>query len=90
MAREGLDVTTLVCSNRAYRILQMEVARAGIAEPGRHARTLTDLASPPIDWPALAKGLGVPAVRAETADELVTHLERALAASGPNLVEAVL
>lgn len=90
MARERLDVTTLVCSNRAYRILQMEVARAGIAEPGPHARALTDLASPPIDWPALAKGLGVPAVRVETADELVTHLERSLAESGPSLIEAIL
>jgi acetolactate synthase-1/2/3 large subunit len=29
MAREGLNVTTILCSNRAYRILQIEAARGG-------------------------------------------------------------
>ena len=33
-AREGLNVTTLLCNNRRYRILQVELARAGITEPG--------------------------------------------------------
>ena len=46
MARESLDVVAVVCSNRAYRILQAELARAGIAEPGANARTLTDLSHP--------------------------------------------
>ncbi|HKJ24992.1 MAG TPA: acetolactate synthase large subunit, partial [Myxococcota bacterium] len=46
-AREGLDVTTVLCANRSYRILQVELARAGVAEPGRNARAMTDLSSPP-------------------------------------------
>ncbi|MBW2315863.1 MAG: acetolactate synthase large subunit [Deltaproteobacteria bacterium] len=89
-AREGLDVTTIVCSNRSYRILQIELARAGVAEPGRNARGMTDLSTPPLDWVSLSKGLGVPAVRAEDADTLVRELERALAEPGPSLIEAVL
>ena len=36
-AREGLDVTTLLCSNRAYRILQVELARAGVTQAGEGA-----------------------------------------------------
>jgi acetolactate synthase-1/2/3 large subunit len=46
MAREQLDVVVVLCANRAYRILQLEVARAGIAEPGPAARGLTELSNP--------------------------------------------
>jgi acetolactate synthase-1/2/3 large subunit len=88
-AREHLNITTLICSNRRYRILEAELARAGITEPGRTARSLTSLAQPEIGWAKIANGLGVPAVRVETAKALVTHLEKALAEKGPNLVEAV-
>ncbi len=37
-AREGLNVTTLICSNRSYRILQMELHRAGITSCGPNTR----------------------------------------------------
>jgi len=89
-AREGLDVVTVVCANRAYRILQVELARSGNVEPGRNARALTDLSDPAVDWVALARGFGVPATRAEDADTLVRDLERALATEGPTLIEAAL
>jgi len=90
MAREGLDVTTLVCANRKYRILQFELMRAGVPEPGRQAARLTELAPPPLDWVSLARGLGVPGTRVDTADALVAELRRALAAPGPSLIEALL
>jgi acetolactate synthase-1/2/3 large subunit len=89
-ARESLDVVTLVCANRAYRILQVELARAGVAEPGRNARAMTDLSAPAIDWVSLARGLGVPGERVEDADALVKALGRALAEPGPALIEAIL
>ncbi len=89
-ARESLDVTTILCANRAYRILQLELRRAGIAEPGPHARDLTDLSGPAIDWEGIATGFGVPAATATTADGLVRELARALGEPGPHLIEAVL
>jgi acetolactate synthase I/II/III large subunit len=89
-ASQGLKVTTLLCSNRAYRILQMEAARAGNAEPGRQARSLTELAPPEIGWAQIARGMGVTAARVETADELVAKLGEALHADGPNLIEVIL
>ncbi|MGC1677876.1 MAG: acetolactate synthase large subunit [Candidatus Binataceae bacterium] len=89
-AREQLNVTTIVCSNRAYRILQIEAARAGNTEPGRQARSLTELHPPEIRWTDLARGLGVPGVRVESADDLVKNLERALTEPGPSLIEAML
>jgi acetolactate synthase-1/2/3 large subunit len=89
-AREGLDVVVVLCANRAYRILQVELGRAGIAEPGPKARQLTDLGSPTIDWVELAASLGVPGTRATSADDLAKALARAFAEPGPALIEAVL
>jgi acetolactate synthase I/II/III large subunit len=89
-AREGLNVTTLICNNRRYRILQVELARAGVSEPGPKARSLTSLGSPNLEWVALAKGMGVPGVRVETADALTQELERALEEPGPKLIEMII
>jgi acetolactate synthase-1/2/3 large subunit len=89
-AREKLDVTTLICNNRRYRILQVELARAGITEPGRKARALTSLGQPELNWSAMASGMGVPGVRVETAEALVTELQRALKERGPNLIEMLI
>jgi len=90
LAREGLDVVVVLCANQRYRILQIEMARAGVAEPGPAARALTSLSPPPIDWVALSRSLGVPAARAATALELSTQLRIAFAEPGPRLIEAVL
>jgi len=90
MARESTDVTVVVCANRRYRILQAELARAGLTEPGPKAQSLTELTQPVIDWTSLAKGFGVPACSVETDTELADALARALAESGPTLIEAVL
>jgi len=87
-AREGLDVTTVIYNNSSYAILNMEMNRVG-AEAGGTALDMLDLSRPDLDFVALARGMGVAAERAETADDLVTHLERALAEPGPALVEAI-
>jgi acetolactate synthase I/II/III large subunit len=89
-AREGLDVTTLIGSNRSYRILLDELRRAGVEEPGPQARAMTSLTDPPLDWVGLAEGMGVAATRAGTAQELADALRRSLAEPGPALVEMVL
>jgi acetolactate synthase-1/2/3 large subunit len=89
-ARHGLDVTTIVCANRAYQILRVEHGRMFGPPLGPRAEELTSLAGPEIRWVKLAKGLGVPAARVETADALASKLERALAEPGPHLIEAVL
>jgi acetolactate synthase-1/2/3 large subunit len=88
-ARENLDITTVVCANNAYRILQFELARAGQAQQGV-AERLTDLDGPRIDWVHLAHGFGVPARAVDSAEELTAALEWALAEPGPHLVQATL
>ena len=89
-ARESLDVVTLLCSNRAYRILQLELRRAGVAEPGPQAHNLTSLENPALDWISIAKGYGVPGTRVDTAQDLVRALRTAVAEPGPRLIEMVL
>lgn len=89
MAREALDVTVVIAANDAYRILQAEFGRAGVAEPGPAARGLTALSGPRLDWVTIAQGFGVPASQATTADELNSALALALAEPGPHLIEAL-
>ena len=50
-ARESLDVTTIIRANRTYRILQIELMRAGVGEPSRAARGLTNLGEPALVAP---------------------------------------
>ncbi|MBI2708124.1 MAG: acetolactate synthase large subunit [Actinobacteria bacterium] len=90
MAREGLDVTTVLLNNRSYAILNMELNRVGAETPGPKAKAMLDLTRPDMDFVALAAGLGVPASRATTADELVDQLGRSFATPGPSLVEAMI
>jgi len=88
-AREGLDVTTVIFNNRSYSILNIELGRVGADAGGPKANAMLDLHSPDIDFVALATGLGVPATRAETADDFATQLEQAFAEPGPSLIEAI-
>jgi acetolactate synthase-1/2/3 large subunit len=89
-AREGLNVTTLICSNQSYRILQMELTRAGITSYGPNTRRLTELTNPSMNWVQIATGFGVPGVRVGTAEDLARELGKALADPGPHLIEMLL
>jgi acetolactate synthase-1/2/3 large subunit len=88
-AREGLDITTVIFGNRSYAILGMELNRVGAAG-GETARSLLSLDQPPLDFTALAAGMGVPASRARTAEEFAAQLRNAFAEPGPHLIEAVI
>ena len=84
-AKENLNVTTLICSNRSYDILKLEQARAGILNPGPHANRMTDLSG--IDWVRMAQAQGVPGISVATAEDLAAELEKAMAQKGPHLIE---
>ncbi len=89
-AREGLNVKTLICSNRSYNIIKVELQRAGHTNPGPRALSFTDLAKPPIDWVNLSRGMGVPAAAVNTAEDLARELKTALREPGPCLIEMIL
>ncbi len=89
-AREGLNVKTLICANRSYNIIRVELNRVGYTAPGTPALSLIDLGNPNLDWVSLGKGMGVPGVAVETAEDLARELKIALAEAGPRLIEMVL
>ena len=89
-AREGLNITTLICSNRSYNILKVELERAGIRTIGPQTSSLIELDRPDIDWVKLAQGMGVPAVSVETAEALAHEFRKALSEAGPHLISMML
>lgn len=88
-AREGLDITTVIYANRAYHLLDIEL-RQITRDPGPRARSLLDLQHPAPNWVEIARGFGVPAKRADSAEQLANDIERSLAEPGPALIEVVL
>ena len=88
-ARQGARITTVIFANRRYRILEMEQERAGI-RPGPLATDLARLDDPPLDWPLIARGMGVQAEFVEDTDGLTRALRRGLAEPGPYLIEALM
>ena len=89
MAREQLDVITILFNNSSYAVLNMELQRVGATSVGEKAKDMLDLTRPDLDFVALATGMGVPAVRATTAEEFVDQLRAALDAGGPHVIEAI-
>ncbi len=92
-ARDNLNITTVVYANHAYDILRIELQRVGAEnaqQPGPKAESLLDLAPPALDFVRLAQGMGVPARRGSTAEELAEALQWAFDEAGPHLIEAVM
>ncbi len=87
-AREGLNVTTVIYSNREYWILGFEYLRLGLPELSRQGQALFSLDEPPIGWVELAGSMGVPGCRVQTAEEFDSALSRSFAEPGPFLIEA--
>jgi len=90
MAREGLDILVVIFANHAYRILNIELSRTRSGHAGPQARRLLDLGDPRMDWVSLAKGFGLPALRATDAESFDKALARGLSGEGPMLIEALL
>ncbi len=88
-AREKLDVTTVILSNRKYAILLGELANVG-ANPGRTALDMMDIGNPDLDWPRLAGAMGVEAVRTDTAEGFTDMLTQSLKQPGPFLIELLI
>ena len=85
-AREQLDVTTIILSNRKYAVLYRELEGVG-AKPGPTVNDLFALDRPPLDWVSMSKSMGVDAARADTLERLTDLLRRSFSTPGPFLIE---
>ncbi|MEV6702822.1 acetolactate synthase large subunit [Streptomyces sp. NPDC051453] len=88
-AREHLNVTTVIINNSSCQILQAEFPRFGNQQAETAAERILELTDPSIDFVALSEGLGVPARRVTTSEQLISALHDAYADSGPHVIEAV-
>ncbi|HEY8527304.1 MAG TPA: acetolactate synthase large subunit [Acidimicrobiales bacterium] len=90
MARERLDVTTLLLNNRSYAVLNRELDRVGATAGGPRAKAMLRLDDPELDLVGLAASMGVPASRATTCEELAEQLAASLDRPGPAVIDCVL
>jgi acetolactate synthase-1/2/3 large subunit len=90
MAREELDVVTVLFNNASYAVLNMELNRVGATAGGPKARAMLDIGHPTLDFTSLARGMGLHATRATTAEEFNEQFAAALERRGPSVVEAVI
>lgn len=89
MAREKLNVTSIIFNNASYSVLNIELERVGAESIGEKAKSQLDLNGPVLNFAQLAQGMGVHGVRVSTAEDLVIAMEYALAHPGPHLIEVV-
>jgi acetolactate synthase-1/2/3 large subunit len=90
IARETLDVVTVIFANRRYRILDVEMRRTGAHGYGERANEMIDIGQPDLDWVKLSEGMGVAASRANTVAKFVLQFRVAMKEKGPRLIEAVI
>jgi len=89
-ARENLDVTTVVFSNRSYEILLGELAKVGAGNPGRTALDMLTLRQPDLNFVQMAAGMGVAGEQVDSCESFARALGRGLDSPGPYLVEVVI
>ena len=90
MAREGLDIVTVIFANRRYRILDIEMRRTGASGFGSQSNDMVDIARPDLDFVKLSEGMGVPATRSTTLSEFIDQFRAAMLEKGPRLIELLL
>jgi len=90
MAREGLNITTVVFANREYAVLKREFSYLGVGNPGTRALDMFEIGRPDLDWVQLAKGMGVPGTRVTSLEGFAKVLREGFESGGPTLIEVPL
>lgn len=90
MAREELDICVVIYNNSSYAILNLELMRVGVENPGERARSMLELTNPPLQWTQIAAGMGVQASRVTTTEDFRLQFQAAMDSRGPRLIEVVL
>ncbi len=90
-AHEELPVTFIVMNNREYNILKNFMrSRDGYLAARTNRFIAMDIDQPAIDYPSLARSMGIPARRIEKAGDISAAIAAGIASGKPNLVEIVI
>jgi len=91
-ARHNVDAKFIICNNRSYRLLQLNVLAYWQERsiPGHEFPLSFDLSQPVLYFDQMARSMGVEAVRVEKPEEITPAIQQALAHQGPFLIDVVL
>jgi thiamine pyrophosphate-dependent acetolactate synthase large subunit-like protein len=91
-ARHNIDAKFIICNNKSYRLLQLNISEywKEIDEPSHEFPLSFDLSKPELRFDQMARSMGVPAARIETADDIRPAILLALKTPGPFLLDVVL
>jgi benzoylformate decarboxylase len=91
-ARHHINAKFIICNNRSYRLLQLNVAEYWKAQGvAPHDFPLSfDLSQPVLRFDEMARSMGVPGLRVEKPDEIAPAIQAAFAHNGPFLLDVVL
>jgi thiamine pyrophosphate-dependent acetolactate synthase large subunit-like protein len=91
-AHHNIGAKFVVCNNQSYMLLKLNIMQywqeRGIEEHAFPAPF--DLGNPDIRFDVLAKGMGVPAARVETPEQIGPAITKALEHDGPFLIDLVI
>jgi benzoylformate decarboxylase len=91
-ARHNVDAKFVICNNRSYRLLQLNIhAYWQERQVPAHDFPLSfDLSSPVMRFDEMARSMNIPGVRIEKPAEIAPAIQQALAHKGPFLIDVVL
>jgi benzoylformate decarboxylase len=91
-ARHNIDAKFVICNNRSYRLLQLNIGEywKEIGAPSHEFPLSFDLSRPELRFDQMARAMGVPAVRIETVDQIRPAILQALNTPGPFLLDVVI
>jgi benzoylformate decarboxylase len=90
-AHQKLPVTFIVFNNREYNVLKTFMrGQADYVSAHSNRLIAMEIDQPPIDYPAMARSMGVPARRIEKATNIAPAVEAAIASGQANLIEIVI
>ncbi|MFJ6087399.1 thiamine pyrophosphate-binding protein [Streptomyces sp. NPDC092369] len=90
-ARHGIGAKLVICNNSSYKLLEDNIEQYWREQdiPAHAQPEIFDLSHPAIDFSALSRSLGVPAVRVEKPSQVAGAVADALAHPGPFLIDLV-
>jgi benzoylformate decarboxylase len=91
-ARHNVDAKFVVCNNRSYRLLQLNIQAYWHERhiPAHDFPLSFDLSRPILRFDEMARSMGVAATRVETPAQIAPAIRQALDHHGPFLLDVVL
>ncbi|QMS86175.1 thiamine pyrophosphate-binding protein (plasmid) [Nostoc edaphicum CCNP1411] len=91
-AHHNIGAKFIICNNRSYQILKLNILQYWREQqiPEHAFPSSFNICDPDINFPELARAMGVQSVRVEKPDQIGSAIQKALAHDGPFLIDLVL